>query len=106
MWTRAPIALRLDAVPASFSTIQCREGAILAQAPAGVGVQRGRIAREVRLEDVHRPVAIVVADGDAHPGLRLAVLAVGASRAHGDVGEGAVVIVAVERAGAGVVGDV
>src|SRR4030095_13727360 len=70
-----------------------REGAILAEPVAGVGIQRRRIAGEVRLEDVQGAVAIVVADRDAHAGLRLAVLAVGAARADGDVGERAVVIV-------------
>src|SRR4029079_12770773 len=60
--------------------------AVVAQAAAAVLVERRRVAGEVRLEDVHRAVAIVVADGDAHARLRLAVLAVGAARGDGDVG--------------------
>ena len=48
-------------------------------------------------EDVHAPVAVVVGDGDAHPLARVPVQA----DLLGDVGEGAVAVVAQERVRAG-----
>ena len=68
------------AEPARVHADSGRERAILAQAAAGIRVERRGIAGEVRLEDVHPAVAVVVAHGHAHPRLRLAVLAVRAAR--------------------------
>ena len=87
--------------PAEPSRVEAEaagERPVLAEAVTEVGVQRRRVAGEVRLDDVEGAVAIVVADADAHAGLRLAVLAVGAAGADADVRERAVVVVAIERA--------
>ena len=94
------------AEPACIETETGGKGPVFAQALAGVRVERRGVAGEVRLEDVHRPVAVVVSDREPHPGLRLPVLTVGASGARGDVGERAVPVVAIERARVRVVGDV
>ncbi len=92
--------------PSGVDADAARKRPILAEPVAGVGVQRRRVAREVGLEDVGRAVAIVVADGEAHAGLRFPVLAVGAARTNRDVLERAVVAVAIQRARVRVVGDV
>jgi hypothetical protein len=76
---------------------------ILTGALAGVGVERRGVAGEVRLEDVERAVAIVVADRDAHSRLRLSILAVGAAGGNADVGERAIAVVVVQRAWIGIV---
>ena len=84
--------------PARVEADAAGERAVLAEALAGVRVQRRRVAGEVGLEDVDRAVAVVVADRDAHAGLRLAVLAVGAARVDADVLERAVAVVPIQRA--------
>ena len=68
------------------------ERPIVAEALAAVGVQRRGVAGEVGLEEIDGAIAVVVADRDAHPGLRLAVLAVGAAGLDGDVLERAVAV--------------
>ena len=52
------------------------------------------------------PSRSIVGGGDAHAGLRLSVGAEDAAGFHADVHELAVVVVLIERAGGGVVGDV
>src|SRR5439155_10003444 len=74
--------------------------------PAQVAVDRGNVVGEVRLQQVHPPVTIEVAHGQAHPRLRRAVLAVGHAGLDRGVGEGPVVIVPVEDGGRGVAGYV
>jgi hypothetical protein len=81
--------------PTGVNADAARKRAILTQAVAGVRIQRRCVAREIGLEDVHRAVAIVVSDRDAHPGLRFAVLAVCAPGGRADVSECSIVIVAV-----------
>ena len=58
------------------------------------------------LEDVQVAVGIEVADGQAHAGLLLPVLAEGDAGLEALLGEGAVVVVAEQQAGRGVAGDV
>ena len=84
--------------PAGVEPDSSREGAILAEALAAIRVQRRGVSREVGLEEVDCPVAVVVADGDAHARLRLAVLAVGAAGFDADILEGSVLVVHVQRA--------
>src|SRR3954471_16341377 len=86
------------AEPARIDADAAGERTVVARAVAGVRVERGGIAGEIRLEHVHRPIAIVVADGEAHARLRLAVLAVGAAGGGADVAERAVVVVAIQGA--------
>src|SRR5262245_29653398 len=86
------------AEPARVEADAAREGAVLAQAVAAVRVERRRVAGEIGLEDVDRAVAIVVAEREPHPGLRLAVLAVSTAGRHGNVFERAVALVPIERA--------
>jgi hypothetical protein len=74
------------------------ERAVLAEAVAHVGVERRRVPREVGLHDVHRAVAVEVADPHAHARLRLAVLAEGAPGFEPDVLERPIAAVPIERA--------
>ena len=67
------------AEPARVEADAGGERAVVAEALAAVRVQRRGVAGEVGLEEIDRAVAVVVADRDAHAGLRLAVLAVGAA---------------------------
>ena len=73
---------------------------------AVVVIKVAGIVGEVGLENIEPAVAVVIADGHAHAGLLVAILAVGASRHHGDVGESAVVVVVEQDAGLGVHRDV
>ena len=57
------------------------------------------VVGEIGFENVEPAVAIVVADGHAHAGLLVAIVAVGASGDHGDIGECAVVVVVEQDAG-------
>src|SRR6185503_15662205 len=82
------------------------ERSVLAVAASGVRVERGGIAGEVRLQDVEPAVPVEISHADTHAGLRLAVLAVGAPGADADVLERPIVLVTIERARVGVVGDV
>ncbi|MFO0890856.1 MAG: hypothetical protein U0790_17135 [Isosphaeraceae bacterium] len=63
------------------------------------------LAEEVGDDDVIEPVAVVVTLGDPHVGLDLALAVDGDPPAPGDVLEGAVVAVAPEDIGLGVIGD-
>src|SRR6266404_659211 len=58
------------------------------------------------LEDVQKPVAVIVTDGHAHPRLRLAVFVVSRSGFDRNVGECAVAVIAVEDARSRITGDV
>ena len=97
---------RAPSQPPRVDADSSRKRPILAVPVARVGVERRRVAGEIRFEHVHRPVAIVVADGDAHAGLRLPVLTVRAAARHADVGERAVAIVAVQCARVRIVRDI
>ena len=81
-------------------------GAVVEVEPAQVQVERIGVAGEVGLDDVEEAVAVVVADGDAHAGLRLAVGRVGDAGFDGHIFERAVLLILVEGGGGGVVGDV
>ncbi len=74
--------------------------------PPRLTIERVGVAGEVCFDDVEQAVAVEVADGDAHAGLRLAVGGVGDAGFDGDVFEGAVLLVLVEGGGGGVVGNV
>ena len=90
---------RVDAQAAGIS-------AVLEVAVAEVGVERVGVAGEVGLHHVEVAVAVVVADGNAHAGLRLGL---GRERRAGfdrDVAEGSVFLVLIERGGRGIVGDI
>ena len=77
------------------------EGAV----PVGV-VKGGGVVGEVGFEEVEAAVTVDVGGGGAHAGLLAAVLVEGDAGVGADVGEGAVVVVAVEDGGGGVAGDV
>ena len=77
------------------------EGAVAEIHEEGVG-----IAGEIGLHNVEHAVAVVVADGNAHAGLRLAVGRVGHARLDGLILEGAVFLVHVVGGGGRVVGHV
>ena len=97
---------RTPSEPARVEPETRLEGLVFTTPLPGIGVERRGVAGEVGLHDVQPPVAIEVADADAHAGLRLAVLAVRAAGSDADVFERAVVAVAVQRARVGVVGHV
>src|SRR5260370_31705532 len=69
-------------------------------------VKRGCVAGKIGFDEIEVGVEIVVGGGDAHAGLRFAVGAESAARIHGNVNEGAVFLILIERAGGGIVGDV
>ena len=69
-------------------------------------VEVASVVRKVRLENVKPSVTVIIGDGDAHPCLFVASLAVGAACDNADVGECAVVIVVEEDAGLRVNSDV
>ena len=73
---------------------------------AQIAVERRSIAGKIRFDEIEIAVEIVIGGGDAHAGLWLAVGAERAAGFDGDVGEGAVLFVLIERAGGGIVGDV
>ena len=79
---------------------------VLEQPAAAVPIQRGNVVGKVRLEDVERAIGVDVAERHAHPGLRRPQLVVGRAARQRDVGEGAVVVVAVEDGGGRIGGDV
>ena len=73
-----------------------RDSRILEQALAEIAIERRNVVGEMGLREIEPAVAVVVADSDAHPRLRAAVLAVGRSALDRDVGKRAVAIVSVE----------
>src|SRR5450432_3039019 len=70
-----------------------RERNITKGSVAVVVIEVAGVVREVRLEDVEPPVAVVVRYSHTHTRLFVAVLAIGATRNYCNIGEGAVVIV-------------
>src|SRR5229473_2372588 len=81
-------------------------GAVLEIRAAKIVVERGRVASKICFDEIEIAVEIVIGGGDAHAGLGLAVGAESAARFQGDVYEGAVLFVLIQRAGGGVVGNV
>src|SRR6266550_4430570 len=73
---------------------------------AVVVIEVARVVGEVGLENIKPSVAVIIGDGNAHSGLFVAILAVGAAGDHRDIGESAVVVVVEEDAGFGVHGDI
>jgi len=69
-------------------------------------IERRRVASEICFDDVEVAVHVVIGGGDAHASLRFAVGAESATGFERDVSEFSVVLVLIERAGGGVVGDV
>src|SRR3989441_4273970 len=82
------------------------ESGVLEIGATEIAIERGRVAGEIRLDDVEIAVEVVIGGGDAHAGLGLAVGREGAAGFDGDIGERAVPFVLIERAGLRVVGDV
>src|SRR4029453_18506621 len=97
---RAPLHVAVaDAEP--------RGGGRVLELPAvEVAVEGRDVVGEVRLQDVEVAVAVVVADGEAHPRLWVAELAVARAAGERHVREGAVAVVAVEDRGRRVAGHV
>src|SRR5438045_3345170 len=73
---------------------------------AVVVIEVARVVGEVGLENIKPSVAVIIGDGNAHSGLFVAILAVGAAGDHRDIGESAVVVVVEEDAGLGIHGDI
>src|SRR5437016_2000929 len=82
------------------------EGGVGEGAIAVVVVERGSVVGEICLEDVEPAIAVVVGNRGAHAGLGAAVFVERSSGNNGNVGKGAVAIVAVQNAGSAVAGDV
>src|SRR5581483_9524285 len=83
-----------------------RISAVLESGVTKIGVERVSIAREIRLYNVQFPVAIVVANGNAHARLRLAF---GRQRGPGfyrNVAECSVFLVLIKSCSAGVVSNI
>ena len=64
------------------------EGAV-----AVVAVERVRLVREISDEDIERAIAVVIACGNAHAGLRDTVETIGAPGEERHLGEGAIAVV-------------
>ena len=69
-------------------------------------IKRIRVACKVRDENIEEPVAVVVANGDAHAGLSASRLVQSGSGEHAHFGERSIVIVVEQQIGIAVVGDV
>src|SRR5258708_13078293 len=94
-----PQKLRVRAQP------RCKGGVLKGAGPEVV-VKRGCVAGEVRLDQVEIAIEIVVGGGHAHASLGLAIRTEGTPCLDCNVFKGAVLLVVVERAGGGVVGNV
>src|SRR5436309_14947521 len=82
------------------------EGGVGEGAVAVVVVERGSVIGKICLEDVEPAVAVVIGNGGAHAGLGAAVFVERSSGNNGNVGKGAVAVVAIEDARSAVAGDV
>src|SRR4029079_5587408 len=66
VWPALGVEISESGAPAEPARVEPKaavERAVLAEAVSHVGVERGGVARKVRLEDVHRAVAVEIADG-------------------------------------------
>src|SRR5258708_24744143 len=84
----------------------CCEGRLLEVAATEVAVERGRVAGEVRLDQVEIAIEIVVGGGDAHTSLGLAIRTERTTCLDRDVFKRSVLFIVVERARGRVIGDV
>src|SRR5437588_1856924 len=82
------------------------KGGVLKGAGPEVMVKRGCVAGEVRLDQVEIAIEIVVGGGHAHASLGLAIRTEGTPCLDCDVFKRAVLLVVIERAGGGIVGNV
>ena len=82
------------------------EGGVFEICAAEIVVERRRVAGEIGFDEIEIAVEIVIACGNTHACLGLAVGAESAASFESDVGEGAILFVLIEGAGGGVVGDV
>src|SRR5229473_3114309 len=73
---------------------------------AEIVVKRGCVAGKICFDEIEIAVEIIIGGGDAHARLGLAVGAESAACFYGDVGESAVLLILIESAGGGIVGDV
>ena len=73
---------------------------------AQIVIERGRVAREIRLHQVQIAVEIVISRGDSHPSLRFAVWTQRTACLERDVDKLAVLLILIERAGSRVIGDI
>src|SRR5216684_1594874 len=87
-------------------TQACRESCVFKTSAAQIVVERGRVAGEVGLDQVEISVQIIVGGGNSHAGLRLAVGTQGAASLDGDVLKFPVLLVLIESAGRGIVGNI
>src|SRR4029079_17653136 len=65
----------------------------IAEAIAGIAIERRDLFREIRPDDIEPAIAVVVADADAHARQRNAAFVECASRRHGNLAVRAIVIV-------------
>ena len=84
----------------------CGERGVLEICSALIVVERGRIAGEVRLDQIQIAIHVIICSRDTHAGLRFTIGAQRAAGFDGDVLELAVLLVLVEGAGGGVIGNV
>ena len=69
-------------------------------------VEVAGVVREIGFEDVEPAIAVVVGNSDAHAGLLMTAVAVGAIGHDGDIGKCAVMVVLKQDAGLGIDGDI
>ena len=82
------------------------EGGVFEGAAAEIVIERRSVAGEIGFHEVEIAIEIIIGGGNAHARLRFAVGTEGAAGFDGDVLESSVLLVVVERAGGGIVGDI
>src|SRR5437588_8215527 len=82
------------------------EGGVGEGAIAVVVVERGSVVGKICLENIQIAVAVVIGNGSAHASLGAAIFVERGAGNNGNVGKGAVVIVAIQDAGRAVAGDI
>src|SRR6202140_4125805 len=103
------IEVEKSAAPSQILRVHAQstgESCVVEIGSAAIVVKRRRVSGEVSFHDVEIAVEIVIAGGDAHASLGLAVGAQGATRLDGNVFELSVLLILVEGAGSRVVGYV
>ena len=84
----------------------CGGGYVFEHSFAKAAIERRDVIGEMRLDDVEVPVGVEIGDRQAHARLRHAVLAERGAALKGDVGEGAVPVVAIQDGRRGIGRDV
>src|SRR5437867_10022437 len=97
---------RAPTAKACISAQSRLKGCVLEDHFTQVPIEAGSVAGEIRLHDIEVTIAVKIDRRAAHPGLRLAVRAIGDPRFDGNIREGPIVIVFVHCRGGRVVRNI